>query len=54
MALALAYLGDEDGMYSWLEKTADRDLSYIQLEPVFDPYRDDPRFRELLTRAGWD
>jgi hypothetical protein len=51
-AMALALLGERERMLACIEEDADRHLWYIVEDPVFDPYRDDPRFRELLARAG--
>jgi TolB-like protein/Tfp pilus assembly protein PilF len=54
MAMIYARLGDKDRAFMWLEK-ANRDqtgLFFIKVEPVYDPMRSDPRFRDLLRRAG--
>ena len=48
-------LGDVDLGFQWLAKAcSDRafDLISINVDPRFDPYRDDPRFRALTTRLG--
>jgi len=48
-------LGEEAAGFRWLAKAcADRcfDLIAILVDPRFDPYRDDPRFRQLITRLG--
>jgi tetratricopeptide (TPR) repeat protein len=48
-------LGDRDGALQWLRAAADAHsfwLAYVAVDPVFAPLRDDPRFRELLTRVG--
>jgi serine/threonine-protein kinase len=49
-----ATLGDKDAAFEWLEKAyADKSLmvSLLQVEPSLDPLRDDPRFKEFLTRV---
>jgi TolB-like protein/DNA-binding winged helix-turn-helix (wHTH) protein/Flp pilus assembly protein TadD len=56
LALVYAGLGERDEMFTWLEKAyADRDISltFIKVEPRWDPYRDDPRFVDLLHRVGF-
>jgi hypothetical protein len=43
-------------MFRWLEKAyEDRDISltFIKVEPRWDPYRDDPRFVDLFHRVGF-
>jgi len=57
VAMALAYLGvgNNDAALSSLEKAyAERSnlLTALQVEPAYDPLRDDPRFQELLRRVG--
>lgn len=56
LALVYAGLGERDEMFRWLEKGyEDRDISltFIKVEPRWDPYRDDPRFVDLLHRVGF-
>lgn len=56
MALVCAGLGERDQMFDWLEKAyAARDvhLIYLPVDPKWDPFRQDPRFEALLTRAGF-
>lgn len=56
VALVYAGLGKRDEMFMWLEKAyEDRDISltFIKVEPRWDPYRDDPRFVDLLHRVGF-
>jgi tetratricopeptide (TPR) repeat protein len=48
-------LGDVDGGFRWLAKAcSDRafELISINVDPRFDPYRDDRRFRDLTRRLG--
>jgi len=55
IATAYAGLGDKDKAFQWLE-TAYRDrvdwMSYLKVDPEFDPLRADPRFADLLRRVG--
>ena len=54
IAMIYARLGDKESAFTWLEK-AQREragLFFIKVEPVYDPIRSDPRFRDLLHRAG--
>jgi len=56
LALVYAGLGEKDEMFTWLEKGyEDRDISmtFLKVEPRWDPYRDDPRFVDLLHRVGF-
>jgi serine/threonine protein kinase/tetratricopeptide (TPR) repeat protein len=53
MARAYFGIGDRDQGFVYLEKThRERHgiLVYINIEPVFDDVRDDPRFQDLLRR----
>jgi serine/threonine protein kinase len=59
-AFAFAYLfaglGEKDRAFSYLEKAyEDRDsgLTYLQIQPAFDPLRSDPRFQDLLRRMNF-
>jgi serine/threonine-protein kinase len=48
-------LGNLDAAFEWLD-LAEQDrsprLTWIKVDPVVDPLRDDPRFRSLLQRIG--
>ncbi len=40
-------------MFRCLEKAIDRgDVAFLKADPVYDPYRDDPRFAVLLRRMN--
>jgi eukaryotic-like serine/threonine-protein kinase len=46
-------LGDHEQSLAWLEKTYEERhgiLVYLKVEPLFDPLRTDPRFKDLLDR----
>lgn len=48
-------LGDNDRAFKWLEEAyKDRSewMIYLNIEPMFDPIRNDPRFSELVKRVG--
>ena len=52
LAIAYAYLRDRDGLYATLNKAAQtRDILLVSLpvEPAFDAYRADARFRSFLA-----
>jgi hypothetical protein len=56
-ALANVYvgLGDKDQAFFWLEKAfAERSnyIAYLNVFPILDPLRSDPRFDSLLNRVG--
>ena len=53
VAVALAYLGDSERMHEQLDLAEPKSLEHIRVEPVFDAYRDSPRFIALLERAGY-
>ena len=56
VALVYAGLGDKDSMFDWLEKAYDgRDigLTFLKVEPRWDPFRSDPRFVNLMRRVGF-
>jgi len=55
IALVYAGLGRKTEAFKWLEeayKVHDEGLTYIKVEPCLDPLRDDPRFKDLLSRVG--
>jgi tetratricopeptide (TPR) repeat protein len=46
-------LGDKDDAFKWLEQCyAERSfwLTFLKMDPILDPLRDDPRFKDLLKR----
>jgi hypothetical protein len=48
-------LGDKDQAFVWLEKgfkEHDQFIPRLKYDPRFDSLRSDPRFQELLRRAG--
>ena len=50
-----ASLGDVDGALKWLEKSYEEReamLWWLNVVPLFDPLRSDPRFSELLRKMG--
>ena len=55
-ALAYAALGDEEEAIRWLEREV-TDKGYwtvhFKRSPLFDPFRDDPRFDDMLRRIGF-
>lgn len=55
VALIYTGLGDRDQAFVWLEKAYEERhpyLTLINVEPVFDSIRSDPRFANLLRRIG--
>jgi adenylate cyclase len=47
-------LGDKDKAMDWLWKAYNERcfLTWLKVEPIFDPLRSDPRFRSLLGKLG--
>jgi eukaryotic-like serine/threonine-protein kinase len=48
-------LGDIDAMFDLLEKACDERygyLAYLEVEPIFDGVRADPRYEKLIRRVG--
>jgi hypothetical protein len=53
LALIEAHVGNMDAAFRWLEQSFDPRLSYIGaalVSPVFDVFRSDPRFDQLVAR----
>jgi len=48
----LAAAGEAEDMFACLERAPVELLSYFNVEPVYAPYREDPRFIALAVRAG--
>jgi TolB-like protein/tetratricopeptide (TPR) repeat protein len=56
LAMVHVGLGNIDETISWLDKAIDARQShvvYLKQDAKFDPLRNDPRFAQLLHRAGW-
>ena len=51
-----AYLGDNEEALKWLAVAAEKPQSfwtpYLNVDPVYDPLRSDPRFKEIISRLG--
>lgn len=55
-AIIYAGMGEKDKAFEWLEKTyQEREywLQTMQVQPMFDPLRDDPRFAALVRRMNF-
>ena len=55
MAIVYVGLGDRDRAFHWLTKSVEErgvNLPFLEVEPLFDPIRSDPRFRDLLRRVN--
>ncbi len=53
LAFQLAMIGEVDSMFEWLERgnrLRESTVIWACIDPVFDPYRSDPRFVDLLER----
>ena len=55
--LPTAYLGvnEKEKALAWLEKVLRERSGHImtlKVDPLYDPVREDPRFHEVLRRAG--
>jgi tetratricopeptide (TPR) repeat protein len=55
IAIALAALGRRDDLLKCLENAYERHeiiVMVMNVEPLFDPYREEPRFREIQRKVG--
>jgi hypothetical protein len=54
MAVAYLGVGDRRSMFEWLERAYEERsnfMAFLDVFPFFDPVRDDPRFKDLVTRV---
>lgn len=60
LATAYTILGDKDRAFYWLEQgyehremvSVDGGVFFLGTEPMYDPLRSDPRYKDLLRRVG--
>ena len=55
-ALVQAGLGERDAVFTSLDNAFavhDVHLMYLPVDPKWDPYRDDPRFKALVDKCGF-
>jgi len=55
MAQIYAALKSDEDTFKWLQYAYDDHavwMGYLAVDPIFDPYRSDERFQELLRRSG--
>lgn len=55
LAQIYAALNKDDETFRWLQAAYDDHavwMGYLAVDPIFDPYRNDKRFQELLKRVG--
>lgn len=56
IALIHVGLGNKDEAFKWLEKSYENHdtlFAYLKVDPNLDPLRTDPRFSDLMNRAGF-
>lgn len=54
IAAVYAALGDHDSAFHWLDVAYDqRIIWFLKVHPALDPLRGDPRFQQLLGKAGF-
>lgn len=57
IAEVYAWLGEIDEAFRWLERAwelRDPGMTDIKVDPLLEPLRSEPRYRELLARMGFD
>ncbi|MHB8486210.1 MAG: FlgO family outer membrane protein [Candidatus Acidiferrales bacterium] len=55
LALAYAGMGDKEKLFNCLQKAfveRSNSLTALKVDPIYDPFRADPRFQTLLRRVG--
>jgi TolB-like protein/DNA-binding winged helix-turn-helix (wHTH) protein/Flp pilus assembly protein TadD len=57
LPIAIAYIGvnDKDQAFAWLEEAVvnrSPSLAALKVDPIYDPFRSDPRFQVILRRIG--
>ena len=55
LAQIYAALGNKEDTFRWLRAAYDDHavwIGYVAVDPIFDPYRPDERFKDLLQRVG--
>ena len=55
-AFSYAHIGENDLAFEWLEQMYERrdaNLVLLQVHPIWDPIRSDPRFDDLLRRINY-
>ena len=56
VATFFAELGEKDKAFAMLNEaieTKDQHTAWMKVDPYMDPLRDDPRFQEVLKKAGF-
>jgi tetratricopeptide (TPR) repeat protein len=55
VAIGYAALGEREQAFEWLEKVAEEKSYYVvwlKVDPIWDAFRTDGRFQDLLRRIG--
>jgi tetratricopeptide (TPR) repeat protein len=55
IAVVYLALAERDEAFAWLEKANEEHdvwVSFLKIDPKWDPYRSDPRFAAILERIG--
>lgn len=56
IAMAYAYGNDVEEVCKWLEQSYDAQenmLTYLQVDPAFQKYRDEPRVKAILQKMNF-